>query len=1051
MLIMVTLSFIGMAIIPTLDISYTPKTPEKIIGVSFSWPGVSERIVENEATSKLEGVLSGMRNCTRVRSVSSFGGGRVDLRFKKKTDMEAVRFEVASRIRNIYSSLPEGVSYPAISLDIRGAATSTDLVYTFLSPLPSYEIYKYVSGHVSDKLSEIEGVENVNLNGVTSYEIEVLFNPVKAEACGVGASDISVAFSSFYAEQILGLAETDGGVMTLKLRGSVYDSDSPLESLNRIPVKNDGGRIVYLSDLASVRYKEAVPTSYFRLNGLNTITMEIQASPQANLLSVASSVKKKMSELQETFPEEISAELSYDSSEYMAGELSKIVKRTVLCIVLLLLFVLLVYRSFKYLAIIFTTLSVNIFTAIVIYKLTGLGIHIYTLAGITVSLGIIIDSTIVMCDHYSYYHDRKVFPALFGATVTTIAALCVVYLLPESDRQNLDDFSKVIIINLSVALVTAYAFVPSLLDRFPVSREHPAAGSRRARRVIRFNRIYSKYIGFTQRNKWLPVTIFIIGFGIPLCLLPEKLGAGIPEKDRTAFQNFYNKVMSLEPYSGNKEKVDKFFGTSFALFNKALDRWNFYRTPEKKQLYIAAGLPEDCTILQLNDVVKSMENFLSQFDEIETFITRISSSSRATIQVTFKPEFEETAFPARLKNLVIRSATNFGGANWSVSGVDSRSFSNNVISDFRNETFILTGYDYDRLYGYAERLADEISKKERVSKVDLQTRYGIAGNEMNLDFDFSALSARGINPYRYFNSLQTRLYDGTIGAMLYNGGYTPVVLRSSDLSAFDLWHLNNIGIDVDKTGVKLSEFGQIQKKRTGLAIERENQSYSIQVVFDFMGPEKLSDSFKNEVISEWNSEILPVGFRLGARKYSLGSTDRTLYSLLILLVIAIIYVICSMIFESLRLPFAVILMIPISFIGVFLTFGLSDIPFDQGGFAAFVMLSGIVVNAGIYLVNEYSGRRELRKARGRTLDGTKTRDYVRAFNHKIHPIMLTIVSTVMGLVPFLFDGPSEVFWFPFAIGTISGMVLSVIALLFYMPIFCFKEKKKFSEAKRQAS
>lgn len=292
MLIMVTLSFIGMAIIPTLDISYTPKTPEKIIGVSFSWPGVSERIVENEATSKLEGVLSGMRNCTRVRSVSSFGGGRVDLRFKKKTDMEAVRFEVASRIRNIYSSLPEGVSYPAISLDIRGAAASTDLVYTFLSPLPSCEIYKYVSGHVSDKLSEIEGVENVNLNGVTSYEIEVLFDPVKAEACGVSASDISVAFSSFYAEQILGLAETDGGVMTLKLRGNVYDSDGPLESLNRIPVKNDEGRIVYLSDLASVRYKEAVPTSYFRLNGLNTITMEIQASPQANLLSVASAVKK---------------------------------------------------------------------------------------------------------------------------------------------------------------------------------------------------------------------------------------------------------------------------------------------------------------------------------------------------------------------------------------------------------------------------------------------------------------------------------------------------------------------------------------------------------------------------------------------------------------------------------------------------------------------------------------------------------------------------------------------------------------------------------------
>ncbi len=80
---------------------------------------------------------------------------------------------------------------------------------------------------------------------------------------------------------------------------------------------------------------------------------------------------------------------SYDSSEYMAGELKKIVFRTILCILILLLFVLAVYRSFKYLVIIFTTLLVNIFTAIVIYKLAGLGIHIYSLAGITVSLGII--------------------------------------------------------------------------------------------------------------------------------------------------------------------------------------------------------------------------------------------------------------------------------------------------------------------------------------------------------------------------------------------------------------------------------------------------------------------------------------------------------------------------------------------------------------------------------------------------------------------------------------------------------------------------------------
>ena len=100
----------------------------------------------------------------------------------------------------------------------------------------------------------------------------------------------------------------------------------------------------------------------------------------------------------------------------------------------------------------------------------SLPVHIYTLAGITVSLGIIIDSSIMMADHYSYYRNRTVFSGLLGATATTIGALCIILLLPEKDKANLEDFSKVIMINLSVSLLTAWFFVPSLLDRFPVRR-----------------------------------------------------------------------------------------------------------------------------------------------------------------------------------------------------------------------------------------------------------------------------------------------------------------------------------------------------------------------------------------------------------------------------------------------------------------------------------------------------------------------------------------------------------------------------------------------------
>ena len=97
-------------------------------------------------------------------------------------------------------------------------------------------------------------------------------------------------------------------------------------------------------------------------------------------------------------------------------------------------------------------------------------------------------------------------------------------------------------------------------------------------------------------------------------------------------------------------------------------------------------------------------------------------------------------------------------------------------------------------------------------------------------------------------------------------------------------------------------------------------------------------------------------------------------------------------------------------------------------FAAFVLLCGIVVNAGIYLINEQNNWADVSHQHGIRL-------YLKAYNHKIIPIMLTIVSTVLGLVPFLYDGPEEVFWFAFAMAAISGTLFSIVALVVYLPIF----------------
>lgn len=1015
---------VGIAALPRLNVQYTPTTEGRSINVSFGYPNASPEAVEAEVTSKLEGVLTGVGNVSGSSSTSYKGGGSVNVGFRKGTDMDAARFEVASAVRNIYSSLPNGVSYPRVSLSGGGGGSS--ISYIVKGSIPSREISKYLREHVMGHISAIKGVDKVDVGGGVPFHWVITFDAAKAASAGVSAGEIASAFDSYHATSVIGVAEEDGGMLTVRI------AEASGDDFGNIPVKNVGGRVVYLREIADWRYEESLPGYYYRVNGLNTITISIGVASSSNLLSTASAVKSKMSELQETFPGEITASLAYDSSDYVRKELSKIFKRTALCVLILLLFVFLVSRSWRYLLVVVSTLAVNILMALAIYAFAGLPLHIYTLAGITVSLGIIIDTSIVMIDHFSHHADRKVFPAISAAVATTIGALMMVLLLPEGEKANLVDFIWVIAINLSLSLLVSFFFIPSLMEYVRVGRHPSVRPARRSRKVVRRNLRYRKYIYWGVRHRWVYIVAFVLAFGIPLCLLPES------RNDRSyrhpsGFAKVVDKVVSWKPYADNRAVIDKYLGSSFALFQRSLGRSNFYRQPQKKQLYIRAGMLEGCTVNQLNEVVKSMENYLSKFDEISVFTTSVSSYDNSMITVEFKPEFENTSFPSILKAEVTRMAINFGGANWQVYGIDDNSFNNNIVSTYKGNRISLSGYNYEQLYSYAETLVKYISGNKRVQGPEIWTGNwrGAPKMEFVLDYDFGKMTAAGINPYAYYGALSSLLFERRIGSARYDGEMVDVVLRSSDIDDYDLWHVLNSPIDAGDGKMTLSSIGSIEKKRTGLVINKQNQSFRLDVCYDFIGSYELSSRLSRNAVKYMNEEVLPIGFKASVPGWGWFNGNKKQYIWLILLIVAVIYVMLAMTFESFKYPLPVIFMIPISFIGLFLVFGLSDFSFDQGGFAAFVMLCGIVVNAGIYLVTTYQSLLNT----GRTdLEG-RVRFYVKAYSRKITPIFLTVVSTVLGLLPFLSDGPEEVFWFDFAVGTIAGMLLSTIAIKYVLPVF----------------
>lgn len=141
-------------------------------------------------------------------------------------------------------------------------------------------------------------------------------------------------------------------------------------------------------------------------------------------------------------------------------------------------------------------------------------------------------------------------------------------------------------------------------------------------------------------------------------------------------------------------------------------------------------------------------------------------------------------------------------------------------------------------------------------------------------------------------------------------------------------------------------------------------------------------------------------------------------------------------------PLAIIFTIPISFIGVFLIFYLTGVNFDQGGYASFILLCGITVNASIYILNEYNSLRARYPRRSRL------QLYIKAWDTKILPIFLTVVSTILGFIPFMVGAGKESFWYPMALGTIGGLLMSLTGIFVYLPIFALRRPPRQKKPRR---
>ena len=423
-----------------------------------------------------------------------------------------------------------------------------------------------------------------------------------------------------------------------------------------------------------------------------------------------------------------------------------------------------------------------------------------------------------------------------------------------------------------------------------------------------------------------------------------------------------------------------------------------------------------------------MEHFLSGFPQIEQYQSQVTSPDNGRITILFKPEYDRGSFPYYLQSQIIRKAISIGGAEWNVWGV-GQGFSNVLRSGGGSSNIILEGYNYDMLYRYAGMLIEKARENPRVNNLRItggDPWRSTTRMEFFLQPHHQQLALHQLTLDDIFGALNEKVMYRPGPSVFHNNSPMPVRLISDKYLKYTVWDMENLPLHIAGNDFKIPGLISLEKRAMGNDIHKYNQEYRLSVNYNFLGPHVLGERVRNQLIEEMNT-MLPLGYRARAQEWSWHDEKSSQY-LLIFLVIVIIYFVCAILLESLLQPLAVIGLIPVSFTGLFLTFYLFELNFDQGGWAAFILLSGLAVNAGLYILNDFNNFRNAQPGRNRQLL------FLKAFQYKITPVLLTISSTVIGLIPFVI-GQREPFWFAFAAGTMGGLVFSLMGVFFFFPVF----------------
>ena len=1020
-LIFIAFAIFGIFSLKQTSIDLLPSFDANVIMVMSSYPGVSAADIETNLTKTLENGLNGVSNLKNLTSQSKENISLLILEFEYGTDIEEATNDVRDKLDMINSSLPDGASTPVIfkfSLD--------DMPILILSAtadesLPGLD--KILDDKLSTPLARVNGVGTISVSGAPTREIHVYCDPSKLMAYGLNVASISSVIAQENRNVPSGNIDIGSETYSLRVQKEFHD---PSELLS-VVVGFHNGSAVYLRDVATVEDGRQEKEQVAMTNGKHSAQIVVQKQTGANAVNVINKVKEQLQVIQTTLPSDIHIETVIDTSTNIKNSINSLKETIIITFLVVMLVVYVFLGRWRATFIIVLSIPISLLASLVYLYATGNTLNIISMSALSIAIGMVVDDAIVGLENITTHIERgestteaavhgtsEVGISIIASTLTMLCVFLPLTLVSGMAGILFSQLGWIVAIIMIVSTTAALTLVPMLCSKMLTNKPkngkmHKLLFTPIDKGLNAISDGYGRIINWAVRNR-KTVCFGALGiFALVMFFLGPKIKTEFfPDQDRGRLS------VSIELQVGTSQNVTGEFAANF--YNRIMKD-----APEIQVCSYTYGQADS------DNTFASMQTNGANIISMNINLGSKNTRKRSAGEIADIIRQDLSDYPEIYKATVTEGSGGVGGA----SSIDIEIY----------------GYSFETTDQVARTLQSKMQEDGVFSQVSISRDQYTP--EYQFDFDREKLAANGLNTTTAASMFSAAM-SGSVGSYYREDGEEyDIRVRYAPQFRTSVEDIENVVIYTPQgNGLKIKDLGSVVTTEVPPTIERKNRQRMITVSGVVGRGKALSDAVVAAQKAIDSSDIPSELSAVVSGDYEDQQDMFTdLFALLVLIVI-LVYMVMASQFESFMSPFVIMFSIPFAFVGVVLGLWATNTALGVMALIGIIILMGIVVKNGIVLIDYLILCRE----RGMGIQDAA----VTAARSRLRPILMTTLTTVLGMVPMAVGtGEGAEMWRSLGMTVCWGLSISTIVTLILIPtIYCVfatrQEKHKKRKATREA-